>query len=413
MRAASTYHRPVLIPLGTDRGLRRPALVTPVIILITVVAYLAMSVLEAVNPDEHERLLTLFWVVGGDEFRWWQPVTSTLLHGGLWHLGGNMLFLWVFGQAVEDRLGRVGYIVLYVAGAFAAGGLHAAFERTWEPAYQVYLYHPAVGASGAIAAVTGAFLVYFPRTVIKCFFFFGLSVVGVPAWWFIGLAICWNLFSHGLGVDRGVAYLAHLGGYGLGFSVAFAMLAIGASPREPYDLFSMFKQAKRRRQFRAAASGMDPAARVRATPEKGESRAQVRVREEIAQRRAAIARMLAEGQHAEAMDAYRALVRDHEADVGLTTLSRQAQYDLAARFVQEGADADAAGAYERFLTAYPKDREAGVIGVLLARLWARLGRADDAVGALREAAAGTDEGVRELARAELESMGHSLEESNA
>ncbi len=403
----------MLIPLGTDRGVRRRAIVTPAIAVLTVLAYMAMEVVQQTNPDLAVRLLRTFWVVGGDDFRWWQPVTSTLLHGGLLHLLGNMLFLWVFGPPVEDRLGRFGFLVLYVAGAFAAGGLHATFEReVFEEINQVR-YIPAVGASGAIAAVTGAFLVYFPKTVIRCFFFIGLTIVGVPAWWFIGMAIAWNVFAQGLGVDRGVAYLAHLGGYALGFVVAFVMLAIGASAREPYDLFSMFKQSQRRRQFRAAAGQAERRPSARARPDAELSPARVRVREEIAARRAEISRLMAEGEHDAALAAYRALVGEHADDGGAATLSRQAQYDIAARFVQAGDDADAAGAYERFLAAYPSDREAGAIGVLLARLWVRLGREGDAVAALRAIASGQDADAALLARAELESMGWAPEESSA
>lgn len=386
---------------------------TPAIAALTVLAYVAMEVLRQTDPDLAGRLLRTFWVIGGDDFRWWQPVTSTLLHGGLVHLLGNMLFLWVFGPPVEDRLGRLGFLVLYVAGAFAAGGLHATFERHVIAELQQTIYVPAVGASGAIAAVTGAFLVYFPKTVIRCFFFIGLAVVGVPAWWFIGLAIAWNLFAQGLGVDRGVAYLAHLGGYALGFMVAFAMLAIGASPREPYDLVSMFKQSQRRRQFRAAAGEMQRGVKPRTKPDAELSPAKVKVREEIAARRAEISRLMAQGEHDEAMAAYRALVGEHADDGGAATLARQAQYDIAARFVQAGDDADAAGAYERLLKAYPQDREAGVIAVLLARLWVRTGRESDAVASLRAIVEGPDVEAAALARAELESMGQSPEESNA
>ncbi|GJM17878.1 MAG: hypothetical protein DHS20C14_00910 [Phycisphaeraceae bacterium] len=404
----------MLIPLGTDRGLRRSAIVTPALVVLTVVAYLAMAFLERTDVELHERLWTTFWVVGGDGFRWWQPFTSTLLHAGLLHLGGNMLFLWVFGPPVEDRLGRVGFGVLYVAGAYAAGLLHAGFEREWVEMIQAWRYTAAVGASGAIAAVTGAFLVYFPRTVIRCFWILGFGVIGVPAWWFIGFAIAWNLMATGIGADTGVAYLAHLGGYALGFGVAFVLLAFRFSPSEPYDLFSMFRQAHRRRQFRAAAEVAERSRKkVQARPAMMGS-ATARARDEIAARRAEISRLLAKDKGAEACAAYRSLVADHADDGGAGTLARKAQYDIAARFVQAGEDADAAGAYERFLAAYPDDREAGMIGVLLARLWARTGRAGEAESSLR-ALAGQDEDadLRGLAQQELDALMGAQKESNA
>lgn len=426
----------MLIPLGTDRGVRRSALVTPALVVATVVCSCAMFVLQKTDPDLHARLLHQLWVVGGDEFRWWQPVTATLLHGDLLHLAGNVLFLWVFGQAVEDRFGRLGFLALYVAGAYASGLAHAGLERAWfelpsivtgpeavrvfaesrgitEQAAREILESaragrgmwvpvPAVGASGAIAAVTGAFLVLFPRTTIRCFWIFGLNVIGVPAWWFIGLAIAWNVFAQGLGVDRGVAYLAHLGGYAFGFGCAFVLLALRVFPREPYDLFTVFRQAHRRRQFRAASATAVP------RPQAAAARPSVQTRsiDELAERRAEVSRLLAEGDEPAAVEAYRALVRDYAHRPGPTTLSRSAQYRVAAYLYQHDRYAEAGEAYERFLDAYPGDREADAIRVLLARLWGvHLGRGGDAREALGRVIEKTaDPDVRALAEGELAAL---------
>lgn len=419
---------------------------TPALVALTVACSAAMFVLDRADPATHDRVLHTFWVVGGDGFRWWQPFTSTLLHADLLHLAGNMLFLWVFGQAVEDRFGRVGFLALYVVGAYAAGGVHAAFERVWvEPmiftdpasiaawaeaqgipleaarealerahaAGGMWSYVPAIGASGAIAAVTGAFLVLFPRTNIRCFWIFWLGVGNVPAWWFIGFAIAWNVMAQGVGVDRGVAYLAHLGGYAFGFGCAFTLLALRVFPREPYDLFTVFRQAHRRRQFRAVHA---EAALSRPEAAAAKSPHQTRSIDELAERRAEVSRLIAEGDDGAAAEAYLALARDYAHRPGPTTLSRSAQYRVAAYLFQNGRAKEAAEAYERFLDAYPGDREADAIRVLLARLWGgSLGRGEDARAMLGKVIAETaDPGVRALASEELTALvGQAVEEGES
>ena len=93
--------------------------------------------------------------------RWWTLLTSIFMHADLLHLAGNMLFLWVFGPTVEDKFGRVWYTLFYLTAGLASGGSHLLFSDA-----------PALGASGAIAGVTGAFLVLFPWTHIRVLSFF-------------------------------------------------------------------------------------------------------------------------------------------------------------------------------------------------------------------------------------------------
>src|SRR5262249_20133954 len=148
-------------------------------------------------------------LVGGAHFRPWTLVTHAFLHAGWLHLLGNMVFLWVFGPNVEDRFTRIGVLIFYLVGGAAAGGAHALLEAS-----------PALGAGGAIAAVTGAYIVLFPRTLIKCIVF--LIIIGIfqiPAWIFIVLAIAKDMVWVGLPTDN-VARFAHLGGYAFGMMVS-------------------------------------------------------------------------------------------------------------------------------------------------------------------------------------------------
>jgi membrane associated rhomboid family serine protease len=142
-------------------------------------------------------------------------VTSMFLHGGWLHLAGNMLYLWIFGNNIEDRLGRLGFAAFYLAGGVAAALAQVAVD----PRSEV----PLVGASGAIAAILGAYLVLFPRARILSLVFLGFfyQLIAVPAvlvlgFWFI-LQVIDGVTS--LGADTaegGVAFFAHIGGFALG-----------------------------------------------------------------------------------------------------------------------------------------------------------------------------------------------------
>jgi membrane associated rhomboid family serine protease len=142
-------------------------------------------------------------------------VTSMFLHGGWLHLAGNMLYLWIFGNNIEDRLGRLGFAAFYLAGGVAAALAQVAVD----PRSEV----PLVGASGAIAAILGAYLVLFPRARVLSLVFLGFfyQLIAVPAvlvlgFWFI-LQVIDGVTS--LGADTaegGVAFFAHIGGFALG-----------------------------------------------------------------------------------------------------------------------------------------------------------------------------------------------------
>jgi len=148
------------------------------------------------------------------------PFSSMFMHGGLLHLGGNMLFLWIFGNNVEDSMGPVKFIVFYLLGGIAAMALQVAID----PDAAV----PTIGASGAVAAVLGGYILLYPRarvvTVIFIIFFF--TVLELPAllilgFWFLQQIAFGALdLSNPTGEGGGVAYFAHIGGF------AFGLLAI-------------------------------------------------------------------------------------------------------------------------------------------------------------------------------------------
>ncbi len=136
-------------------------------------------------------------------------VSSMFLHGGWMHLAGNMLFLWIFGDNMEDEMGHVGYLIFYLACGIAAGFTHLLSA----PMSQV----PTVGASGAIAGVMGGYLLLFPKAKVDILIILIIifRIISIPAWIMLVLWFALQIFG-GFGADPetgGVAYWAHAGGF--------------------------------------------------------------------------------------------------------------------------------------------------------------------------------------------------------
>jgi membrane associated rhomboid family serine protease len=163
------------------------------------------------------------------------PFTAMFMHGGLLHLGGNMLFLWIFGNNVEDAMGRLRFIVFYLLAGIAAFALQVAIS----PNSVV----PTLGASGAIAGVLGGYILLYPRarvlTVIFIIFFF--TLIEIPAILVLGLWFLQQVLfgaydlSNPTGGGGGVAYFAHIGGFVFGLAAIklFAQRVKSMPPRFP------------------------------------------------------------------------------------------------------------------------------------------------------------------------------------
>jgi membrane associated rhomboid family serine protease len=138
---------------------------------------------------------------------WVTLLTAMFLHGGLLHLAGNMLFLWIFGGNVEDRLGHLGFLVFYLL----CGSLAGIAQVLAAPTSPI----PMIGASGAIAGVLGAYFMLFPRSrVLTLFWFlFWVKTTYVPAVFFLGIWFLMQLLSLPQGANGGVAFAAHVGGF--------------------------------------------------------------------------------------------------------------------------------------------------------------------------------------------------------
>jgi membrane associated rhomboid family serine protease len=151
-------------------------------------------------------------------------VTSMFLHGGLMHIVGNLWFLYIFGDNIEDRFGHIGYALMYLICGVSAGVMHVAMDEN--------SIVPTIGASGAIAGVMGAYLFLYPHAVVMTLVPFGVltRIVPIPAAVFLGLWFLFQIFS---GVQTnpgggGVAWWAHVGGFLAGLGTTTSLHQIGA-----------------------------------------------------------------------------------------------------------------------------------------------------------------------------------------
>jgi membrane associated rhomboid family serine protease len=163
--------------------------------------------------------------IGNNVFRhhlpWWEGTfTSMFMHGSWVHILGNMLFLWIFGNNVEDALGKVRFLAWYLAAGIAATALQTFVTLTFGTVRDASI--PNIGASGAIAGVLGAYFLLLPRARVLTAIFFGLIFLReIPASWFLGIWIALQLWQGGFGLTHpdqtgGVAVFAHIGGFAFG-----------------------------------------------------------------------------------------------------------------------------------------------------------------------------------------------------
>jgi membrane associated rhomboid family serine protease len=227
-----------MIPLRDANPTRRTPIVTLALIVACFVAFayelgrLGSGGMEALDAFVTEwgivpAELTAAWTAGSSlTTEALTLITSQFLHGGWLHLLGNLLFLWIFGNNVEDRLGRLRFLLFYLVGGAIAGLTQVAID----PESTI----PTIGASGAIAATLGAYVVLFPRARITSLVFLGFfyQLIDVPAvvvlvFWFL-LQLIDGIASLGVtDAGGGVAFFAHIGGFVFGALVGVVVRGIG------------------------------------------------------------------------------------------------------------------------------------------------------------------------------------------
>lgn len=326
----------------------------------------------------------------------WQFVSYAFLHGGFMHIIGNMFFLYLFGNNVNDKLGHIGYLCFYLAGAVFSGIGHIVLHSSSNI--------PTLGASGAVAAVTGAYLVLFPQTLITIlYWFFFIGVMEVPALYFIAfkMILIDNVIAR---YTPQVAYDAHLAGYAFGIAAMLGMLAAGLISTSNFDLWAMIKRWNRRRQHRDAVSGgYDPftgrteTRRIKVKEVK--SPAEQQKDEKSQELRNEISKRMLERNLPAAAALYLELM-NHDSE---QLLPRQHLLDIANQLAGDNKPAESARAYEQFLTHYSTYEYAEQVELMLGILYCRyLNQPKQAIKYLEAAAKKlTDPGQLKMCKDEL------------
>jgi membrane associated rhomboid family serine protease len=340
----------MLIPLRTDAPMRRTPWVNRFLVVGTVLAYMVQLSLYGENLPP--------MALDPADPRVADFLGYIFLHGSWGHLLSNLVFLWIFGNNVNDRLGQVGYLAFYLASGVVAGLAHAATSVS-----------PVVGASGAVAGVCGAYMVLLPRSRVTVLYLFILiGLLEIPSLWFVAFFFAMDLFWQLLGAwgpgETRVAHMAHIGGTLFGVAVCLGLQATRLVPRDMFDLWALIERWNRRREFRTAVrEGYDPFARIPAQLRREPDPEFDRVQD----LRAQIAEAIAHDRMSEAAGLYDLLVGID----GRQVLSKQSQLDLANFLYNHGDHARAAAAYERLLEAYPRHDQHAQVRLMLGLLYAR------------------------------------------
>jgi membrane associated rhomboid family serine protease len=365
----------MLLPIRTSVRSSRTPYANYALIAVNIVVFLLTY-----WPDERAREILRPWA---EQFVFtparpflWQFITYAFLHSGFLHIFGNMFFLYIFGNNVNDKLGHFGYTCFYLAGAvFSAVG------------HTLVSSNPVMGASGAVAAVTGAYLVLFPQTLITIvYWFIFIGTIDVPAIYFIAfkMIILDNVIIR-YTANTNVAYDAHLAGYSFGIVSSLLLLVTGLLSSSQFDLWAMLKQWNRRRAYRDAIStGYDPftgtggrkSIIAREITEPGPDEPQIR------QLREDIANSVYRHDLQTAAQQYLNLMSLDSGQV----LPRQHLLDIANQFASDGEYNNAASVYEKFLTHYANYEHIEQVELMLGIIYSRyLEKLDLALNHLRAA----------------------------
>ena len=343
-----------ILPIRTSIRPQRTPYANYAIITINVIIFIAQQVVTRIDPALVQR-----FVLNPEHPQLYQFITYAFMHGGLLHIIGNMFFLWLFGNNVNDKLGHIGYLCFFLAGAIFSGVGHALLGGA-----------SVLGASGAVAAVTGAFLVLFPQSLITVFYwlFFFIDTIEVPAIYFIGFKlIVWDNM-----IERSVshiAYDAHLSGYAFGALSITALLAMGFIKSNNLDLWSFIKQWNRRRLYRDVVNtGFDPFTGLSNKSAKdAKTTRQLELEEQITSLRHEIGKRIAERNLHAAAETYTKLIELDNNQV----IPKQQLLDVANQFMSDNESEQAANAYEQFLENYPNYEYNDQVQLMLGILYAR------------------------------------------
>jgi membrane associated rhomboid family serine protease len=223
----------MIIPIGDVAKTKHTAWINWLLIL----ANCGLYAWYGFRQDRYESTISTYAMVPNQWQHWQTLFTSMFLHGDPVHLLGNMLFLYIAGDNVEDRLGHLAYLVFYLLAGLAGAAAHIVFSTQFGNGGGT----PTIGASGAISGVMGAYLIFFPRIQIKFMIwliifirFFTLPSWGVITFWVASQVLMARAQWHGVAgkEDAMVAVFAHLGGFVFGAVLALFVRMFGKAPKK-------------------------------------------------------------------------------------------------------------------------------------------------------------------------------------
>ena len=387
----------MILPLGDESYTRRVPVVNISILAANIIVFAAVNVFS--SPNTTWEVFKGYGVVPGN-LKWYQFFTCMFLNGGWMHIIGNMWFLWVFGDAVENRIGHVKYLIFYLAAGVGA----SAFYLLLTPRNMI----PCVGASGAIFGVVGAYAVLFPRNDIKMFYWIGWIWAGtfhIKAMWIIGFWFLEQIGMYFLMKDfggGGVAHAAHLGGGIVGVAVAIVVRGWLPEPEEPegWDTGPRYAYGEAPTAFEIPGRSAAPAFAPLGTPVPTPTTSgvvdfidgELEPLDEVSQ-------AFVDGDVDEALQQY----RERTGEYGAEPLSSATQMQVANAYFERAEFDEALEAYQLYLGSYATESDAPFAkfraAVVLSR---RLDRAEEAGKLLVEVAMEhPDSEVTALAREEI------------
>jgi membrane associated rhomboid family serine protease len=356
----------MILPLRTDSPLRHTPYMNWAIIAANCAGYLLQLSANPQAPDQANFVQSLMLTPYDPHL--WQYVTYAFLHANLLHIVGNMLFLYIFGNNVNDRMGHLGYLAFYLSGAVFAGVGYVVFDRA----------APVLGASGAVAAVTGAYLILLPRSNITILYFlFFIGVIEVASLWVILFFFLTDLLGEVapqfMGGAAAVAHMAHISGTIYGAAVSFFLLATRLLPRDQFDVLALVKRWNQRREYRDMVNrGFDPfGAGARSGWAGGGAGSAPPTPEPMAQilldLRDRISRAAAGHDLAAASTLYLDLLQRDPNQV----MSRGVQLDIANYLAAQHLYPQSAASYELLLRFYPRAEQIEQVYLMLGVIYSR------------------------------------------
>jgi len=396
-----------MIPISTNNQLSARPTANYIFIILNVVAY----IIQHSSHFTDAQIRVYFLQPAYPQL--FQFITYAFLHANLSHILGNMFFLFIFGNNVNDRLGNTGYALLYIAGAIFSGVGHMVSEGVGAP--------PVLGASGAVAAITGAYMVLYPKTTITVLnLFIIIMTFNIPAVWFIALKLIVidNIITPNTGSGSNVAYGAHLAGYIFGFAVPFALLALKLLPHSHFDLWNLFKRWNKRQSYTNINNARPTynhtysddgrtmvQSKVRdASPTPSNAPQERRNTSQIAALKSDIAEAFYANDLNKASEHYQVLLRIDDKAV----LPQQQQLDISNTLMQQQSYAAAALAYEAYISQYNQytfiEQVYLMLGLIYSRYLPEPTRAKELLILAHDKLTETKQ--KELCQAELHKLGH-------